>query len=1711
MTSKKIVCQTSAAPELVPVGEFSPPLSLFLQVDGQTWQHSSASSEPELSLLTSFTYSWHHTPMVYAVEPAYPAPGSLLQVQGRICEHLADQGYILVGNTLCDIAADPDSAVELPGDGEQLLTDTPVGNVSLAAEKHAVRMPSGLWMDSTTASMFTEEPVGYSCNAQIGECCVGWFYCRLPEDIAPGAYNISISGTLHYGNSVHQEDSTRALRSGAVGHLEVLAGVTEASVNPYTSTVTVSGADVDSTVYVGSNPCPDARRLGDGQVECAVSDVVPLFNRSGLWYPGGPGVTRRWWALDNVKDNFTRITDLGRFREFLDHYEANGGYTRESVQPVEVYEGALVEGDVKLASYPRGTPWYYLQGGWHPVCGHWLWDDHHTADAFCRKLGYSEGRVRATWRRLEGVGGVYFGRCLAGETLGQCSGGHSTWEGMTKSPPSLHVPGGRCYPGERAGVDFECAGLLGAPPQGLVASGEDTVATLTFDADVFMGLGTVNVAVQLSGMFVPTSSSQHRFLVWAGHEARVYLSAAGGAPDAASQRTLLVAANRSSAPREWTSSAWVALEKGARYYVEVLFTGVGEGYTDYGRNYLKTFPRSAKSFGEVGVEVRQPDAARYGARAGEQPAAGYRARSRANGTAAGLRAEKQVVQVYSEDLAGSATVNLSMSTPVSWPSGVSPAPSSPTILHYSMDPNGTSSVGGSLLQDVYDVSGNARHGRVVASPDAAQFGLTAALGNATVAPLALPGALQLTVQHSLDLPTSATDVLLAADGMTLALWYRRADAAVASLVHAAASSGASATLSFYDYPGDDTCAEGLARGSACCAASCGACGGAGCSLRPGGASACCADTVLASKRSCYTNQAPCTIGLQSAWWEDSPGLAGALSVSAGLSGCVAFEHHEGALADHSSSLGAVAGKGVLPADWDSNSTSNITVTPQTPQCWRAGEGYPGSWYQIDTGSPHLTVGGVVTRGCEGTWPAAFTAEWRPSASAAWEPVDGGRTFGGNTDASAAASHLFSLPVQAVSIRVRVTSAGGGGGGGVAAQFALLTCGNVAKGRPLYSAAQEDVGDYGVVVAPPPAGPSLVTDALGRGVSAFSEELCSCVFTELVVDLEQQRTVHTVRLFGSSASGARWTVRVGSAATQFDDVCEEGVEVNGEVSVACRASLTGRYVSVWITTAGSGADTCPNYVCELEAYLPPGDTWMSPADLIAADETATSSVAADGWTHVALVVSGHAATKYVNGRQVASSANGASLFRRLGALSRMEVGHASSLYGFAGDLADVRLYGAALSPPEVLSTITAAQRGLSRAYPLAGEFTLAKAPSGATATMQWGADAEGVQDALLAVLQGGRGCTYGAAVSANHDFLTHRFDDVAAHWRWDGNSGARVVHSDPLCGSGALEVDSSKAVQLYRGVYSLALFPYLSMGFKLEHGTKANMVLRVALPTRESFYCSVMLSYQEAALDGEWWAPPCGNWGAAELVLTNATWQWAEINLLEQMTQYFNVFSPPAPTDASVATFEIHEIWLRAPELATSSRSNLQMDYPHQQGPSMGGALHLDDFRVSHSPRSSLRRGAAASGSPLAEVSAELVVNEVALLAAEPFPWQWTVHVTPGGCVASDWLSGLSASSTVAPNATGASPSSGRRHMLQSSSPTVSPTTSPTASPTTSPPPPHRLTHHHATAHPSPRLTRHFTDRPPTIHDHHHQPPRPQLLPPPLPLPLPLPAPITAPD
>jgi hypothetical protein len=58
---------------------------------------------------------------------------------------------------------------------------------------------------------------------------------------------------------------------------------------------------------------------------------------------------------------------------------------------------------------------------------------------------------------------------------------------------------------------------------------------------------------------------------------------------------------------------------------------------------------------------------------------------------------------------------------------------------------------------------------------------------------------------------------------------------------------------------DPQCRTGILSGNVCCAAGCGTCGGNGCGSRPGGAASCCGGTITTAALSCRTHMPPCIV------------------------------------------------------------------------------------------------------------------------------------------------------------------------------------------------------------------------------------------------------------------------------------------------------------------------------------------------------------------------------------------------------------------------------------------------------------------------------------------------------------------------------------------------------------------------------------------------------------------------------------------------------------------------------------------------------------------------------------------------------------------------------------------------------------------------------------------------------------------------------------
>ena len=108
-----------------------------------------------------------------------------------------------------------------------------------------------------------------------------------------------------------------------------------------------------------------------------------------------------------------------------------------------------------------GTPWYFNNGEWSPICGHDFWNNHHGATAFCQKLGYRcglinyyRGDVKKNGKRFD-VDAFEIGQCNKGESLDSCTGYKNNRLGDT---PAAYAKTERCRKGEKVGFRLLCDG-----------------------------------------------------------------------------------------------------------------------------------------------------------------------------------------------------------------------------------------------------------------------------------------------------------------------------------------------------------------------------------------------------------------------------------------------------------------------------------------------------------------------------------------------------------------------------------------------------------------------------------------------------------------------------------------------------------------------------------------------------------------------------------------------------------------------------------------------------------------------------------------------------------------------------------------------------------------------------------------------------------------------------------------------------------------------------------------------------------------------------------------------------------------------------------------------------------------------------------------------------------------------------------------------------
>ena len=94
------------------------------------------------------------------------------------------------------------------------------------------------------------------------------------------------------------------------------------------------------------------------------------------------------------------------------------------------------------------VPEVLFEGKYHPICGHFFWDNNASATAVCNLLGFNNGKMTIT-RAKYNVDAMPVGRCKTGEELTKCTGGGNAWGNFTGID-------GRCKKGKEVGVTVTC-------------------------------------------------------------------------------------------------------------------------------------------------------------------------------------------------------------------------------------------------------------------------------------------------------------------------------------------------------------------------------------------------------------------------------------------------------------------------------------------------------------------------------------------------------------------------------------------------------------------------------------------------------------------------------------------------------------------------------------------------------------------------------------------------------------------------------------------------------------------------------------------------------------------------------------------------------------------------------------------------------------------------------------------------------------------------------------------------------------------------------------------------------------------------------------------------------------------------------------------------------------------------------------------------------
>ena len=94
------------------------------------------------------------------------------------------------------------------------------------------------------------------------------------------------------------------------------------------------------------------------------------------------------------------------------------------------------------------VPEVLFEGKYHPICGHYFWNDNVGATAVCNLLGFNNGKMTQTKAKYD-VDAMPVGQCKAGEELTKCTGGGNAWG-------NFGYDNGWCKKGYEIGVTVTC-------------------------------------------------------------------------------------------------------------------------------------------------------------------------------------------------------------------------------------------------------------------------------------------------------------------------------------------------------------------------------------------------------------------------------------------------------------------------------------------------------------------------------------------------------------------------------------------------------------------------------------------------------------------------------------------------------------------------------------------------------------------------------------------------------------------------------------------------------------------------------------------------------------------------------------------------------------------------------------------------------------------------------------------------------------------------------------------------------------------------------------------------------------------------------------------------------------------------------------------------------------------------------------------------------